>query len=163
MLYLSNAPSKRNVMYHKNDIVQGILLLLATFWFLIRRSYHTSFVLTFPRSFKITYHCYLARLTNKVFTSHNLHRLPLYVAIFLLFCSTDFPFFHCLPFPGRSAEISLSEVSGGILPLPPPPACYATACVFTNTELSDFIKCIIYFKSLEAVKCIVSKNDSIQL
>ena len=36
-------------------------------------------------------------------------------SIFLLFCSI-FPFFLCLSFPGRSAEISRSEVSGGTLP-----------------------------------------------
>ena len=34
-----------------------------------------------------------------------------------------FPFFPCLFFPGRSAEISQSEVSGGHCP----PTCYATA------------------------------------
>ena len=33
-----------------------------------------------------------------------------------------FPFFPCLFFPGRSAEISRSEVSGGTFP----PTCYAT-------------------------------------
>ena len=37
-----------------------------------------------------------------------------------------FPFFPCLFFPGRSAKISRSEVSGDTLP--PPPACYATVC-----------------------------------
>ena len=50
--------------------------------------------------------------------------------IFLLFLSifTPFPIFPCLFFPGRSAEISRTEVSRGTLPgpLPPPPACYAT-------------------------------------
>ena len=43
--------------------------------------------------------------------------------IFLLFFSISHPPFPCLFFPGRSAKISWSEVSGLC-----PPACYATAC-----------------------------------
>ena len=48
--------------------------------------------------------------------------------IFLLFFSIlpPFPFFPCLFFPGRSAEMSRSEVSGELCP--PPPTCYATGC-----------------------------------
>ena len=52
---------------------------------------------------------------------------------FSFFSSRIFPLFHffpCLFFPGRSAKISLSEVSGGYsapCPYPPPPSCYATA------------------------------------
>ena len=63
--------------------------------------------------------------------------------IFLLFFSifTPFPFFPCLVFSGRSAEISRSEVSRGhSAPLPPSPR-YATAFTIIYSSFVDPSSC----------------------
>ena len=57
------------------------------------------------------------------FSTFHFHFFTFPFTIFLPFFSifTPFPFFPCLFFPGRSAEISRSEVSGGhSAPCPPP-------------------------------------------
>ena len=51
----------------------------------------------------------------------SIFHLPFYNFHSFLLHFPPFPFFPCLFFPGRSAEISWSEVSGGTLPPPPPP------------------------------------------
>ena len=64
---------------------------------------------------------------KKVLTSFSavfLLPFPIFHLFFSIF--TPFPFFPCLFFPDTSAKISRSEVSGGALCPPCPPACYAT-------------------------------------
>ena len=75
---------------------------------------------------------------KKVLTSFSdvfLLPFPIFHLFFSIF--TPFPFFPCLFFPDTSAKISRSEVSGGALCPPCPPACYATGAPLDSAPLDS--------------------------
>ena len=71
-----------------------------------------------------------------------------------------FPFFPCLFFPGRSAEISRWEVSGGTLTPCPPAACYATGlAIIRRCKIKFIAPCFASFWIIYQHNIIFWKSD----
>ena len=130
-------------------------------WFFSRREIFFSPVENFPFGTPKTIICRFERWKKKKKKKGPLLILLIFgtfppsILPFSFFSSSissppPFPFFPCLFFPDRSAEISRSEFSGGTLPPPPVTLLYSMPVWFLCSEMTELELCEIII----LVKCL---------